>query len=124
MKRCMRYGFAVGVLTVGMVVAGAASAADAPQGNAARGKETFIKIGCYSCHSYEGQGGRQGPKLAPNPLPFATIENFVRNTSGAMPPFTKQVLSDAQLADIYAYLKSIPASPKADSIPLLKQFEK
>jgi ubiquinol-cytochrome c reductase cytochrome c subunit len=37
-----------------------------------------------------------------------------------MPPYTAKVLSDADLADIYAFLQSVPAPPKVDSIPLLK----
>jgi hypothetical protein len=35
-----------------------------------------------------------------------------------MPPFGTQV-PDQELADIYAFLKSIPASPDPKSIPLL-----
>jgi hypothetical protein len=38
-----------------------------------------------------------------------------------MPPYTAKVLSDQDLADIYAYLMSIPPPPAIDSIPLLKQ---
>jgi hypothetical protein len=37
-----------------------------------------------------------------------------------MPPFTAKVTSDADLADIYAFLQSLPHPPKADSIPALK----
>jgi hypothetical protein len=36
-----------------------------------------------------------------------------------MPPYTSKVVSDAELADIYAYLQSIPTPPPASSIPLL-----
>jgi len=38
-----------------------------------------------------------------------------------MPPFGTQV-PDQELADIYAFLKSIPASPDPKSIPLLVLF--
>jgi hypothetical protein len=34
-----------------------------------------------------------------------------------MVPFTTKVLSDQQLADIFAWIKSIPPSPPAGSIP-------
>jgi mono/diheme cytochrome c family protein len=37
-----------------------------------------------------------------------------------MPPFTPKVVSDAQLADIYAFLRSLPPPPDPDTIPLLK----
>jgi len=36
-----------------------------------------------------------------------------------MPPYTTKVLSDAQLEDIYAFLKSIPAARPLKDIPLL-----
>jgi mono/diheme cytochrome c family protein len=38
-----------------------------------------------------------------------------------MPPFTEQMLPEQDLADIHAYLRTIPASPNADTIPLLKE---
>jgi mono/diheme cytochrome c family protein len=37
-----------------------------------------------------------------------------------MPPFPEQILSNEDLADIYAYLESIPKGPDPKSIPLLK----
>ena len=78
--------------------------------SAEKGKSEFLQHGCWQCHGYEGQGG-VGPKLAPNPIPFDTLSNFVRTTSRQMPPFSKQILSDEDLADIYAYLESVPKSP-------------
>jgi cytochrome c1 len=38
-----------------------------------------------------------------------------------MPPYTSKVVSDQAVADIYAYLKSVPAPPLAKNIPLLNQ---
>lgn len=90
-----------------------ATAADAEKGRA-----TFVQHGCYQCHGFMGQGGA-GKTLAPNPLPFETFAVFVRNTSGAMPPYQKAILSDDDLADIYAYLRSIPKPPDYKRIPLL-----
>ena len=40
-----------------------------------------------------------------------------------MPAFTEKVISDQELTDIYAYLKTIPAKPAKD-IPLLNALEK
>ena len=37
-----------------------------------------------------------------------------------MPPYTNKVLSDRQLGDIFAFLRSIPEPPSVDSIPLLR----
>jgi ubiquinol-cytochrome c reductase cytochrome c subunit len=44
----------------------------------------------------------------------------VRTTSRAMPPYREKILSDADLADIHAYLQSIPAPAKPETIPLLR----
>ena len=46
---------------------------------------------------------------------------LVRTTNRQMPAYRKKVLSDADLADLYAYLKSIPQGPDAKTIPLLNQ---
>ena len=104
------------VLAVGMLIAPAVLAA----GSAEKGKAAFVQHGCWQCHGYVGQGGITGPKLAPNPMPLDAMSVFVRNTRGAMPPYQKAILSDADLADIHAYLSSLPKPPDAKSIPLLK----
>ena len=98
-----------------MVISLTANAADAEKGRTA-----FVKHGCYQCHGFMGQGGSAGKTLAPNPLPFATFSVFVRSTSGPMPPFQKAILSDEDLADIYAYLSAIPKAPDYKSLPLLR----
>jgi mono/diheme cytochrome c family protein len=36
-----------------------------------------------------------------------------------MPPFSKQILPDEDLADIYSYLQSVPRGADPGSIPLL-----
>ena len=91
-----------------------------PAGNAETGKRLFNSVGCFQCHGYEGQGGG-GARLAPNPIAFAALSKYVRAPSGQMPPYTTKVLSDQQLADIYAFLKSIPAPPSVESIPILNE---
>jgi mono/diheme cytochrome c family protein len=96
------------------------AAAAQPQGNAERGKAAFLRVGCYTCHGYEGQGV-PGKKIAPNPLPYPAFSNFVRTSPGEMPTFTAQILPDQDLADIYAYLRSKPASPNPANIPLLQE---
>src|SRR5215475_15380614 len=73
--------------------------------SAEKGKSEFLQHGCWQCHGSQGQGGA-GPKLAPNPIPFDTLSNFVRTTSRQMPPFSKEILSEEDLADIYAYIQS------------------
>jgi mono/diheme cytochrome c family protein len=96
-------------------------AADAPAGNAQRGKATYNRVGCYECHGWDGQsGGGQGPKLGPNPFPYPAFTQQLRSPRNAMPPYTAKVLSDADIADIYAFVRSLPEPPKVESIPLLK----
>src|ERR1041385_636568 len=95
------------------------AASDAPAGNAENGKKLYAQYGCYQCHGYAAQGG-VGPRLAPRPLVFAAFSKYVRQPSGEMPPYTEKVVSNSQLADVYAFLRSVPQPPPVDSIPLLK----
>jgi mono/diheme cytochrome c family protein len=90
-------------------------------GNGETGKRNFVKLGCYTCHGYQGQGGGAGAKLAPRPISAAALIAYVRHPSGTMPPFTSKVASDAELTDIRAYLASVPEPPPAKNIPLLNQ---
>jgi mono/diheme cytochrome c family protein len=100
-----------------------ALAAD-PSGSTANGKKLFMQNMCYSCHGTLGQGGERGagPKLAPNPFPFVAFEMQLRKPRGTMPRYPAQFVSDQDVADIYAYVASIPAGPAAKDIPLLKNF--
>jgi mono/diheme cytochrome c family protein len=88
--------------------------------NAQNGKKLFDSYGCYQCHDHDGHGGA-GARLAPNPIPFANFSKYVRQPTGDMPPYTKKVVTDQELADIYAYLKTIPAPPAAKSVPILNR---
>jgi mono/diheme cytochrome c family protein len=94
------------------------STAAAPTGDAVNGKKIFDKYGCYQCHDHDAKGGA-GARLVPNPVPFAVFSHYVRQPKGEMPPYTSKVVSDQELADIYAFLKTIPAPPPAKSIPIL-----
>jgi mono/diheme cytochrome c family protein len=105
----------IAVFAAGVLVAPLAVAA----GSAEKGKAAYVKHGCWQCHGFMGQGGVTGPKLAPNPMPADALSAFVRNTSGGMPPYQKAILPDADLADIHAYLQSLPKAPDYKSIPLL-----
>jgi mono/diheme cytochrome c family protein len=97
-----------------------ASALFAQTPSASNGKKIFDSYGCYQCHDHDGHGG-VGARLAPNPIPFAAFSKYVRQPTGEMPPYTKKVVTDQELADIYAYLQSIPQPPPAKSIPILNK---
>jgi ubiquinol-cytochrome c reductase cytochrome c subunit len=88
------------------------------------GANVFMRVGCFTCHGTVGHGGA-APKLAPNTLPLPGFATWVRNgTPGwsfgsGMPAFPTTIVSDADLADIRAYLASLPPPPSVDDIPLL-----
>ena len=90
-------------------------------GNAENGKRIFTAYGCYQCHGYQGQGSNAGARLAPKPIPLAAMIAYVRKPAGVMPPVTAKVVSDAEIADIRAYLETVPAPPDVKSIKLLNQ---
>ncbi len=92
-----------------------------PAGNIQTGKKLYISYGCFECHGRQAEGTSVGgPRLGPNPISFPAFSTYVRKPTGQMPPFTAKVTSEADLADIYAFLQSLPHPPKADSIPALK----
>jgi mono/diheme cytochrome c family protein len=92
----------------------------APAGDPVRGKAVFMAMNCYLCHGTFGQGGgRAGPKLAPHPIPANLIMRQLRHPAQNMPPYTTVVLSDAQAADIIAYLQSIKPDKAVKDIPIL-----
>jgi ubiquinol-cytochrome c reductase cytochrome c subunit len=93
----------------------------ATAGNAENGKKLFKKDGCYECHGLQGQGSLvTGPRLAPDPIPLGAMVNYIREPTGEMPPYSNKVVSDKELADIYAFLQSVTHPPAARTIPLLK----
>ena len=99
----------------------AALLAQEPKGNAENGKRLFAADGCYQCHGYLGQGSNAGARLAPKPLPLAAMIKYIRKPTGVMPPVTAKVMSDTEVADIRAYLETIPAPPDVKTIKLLNQ---
>jgi mono/diheme cytochrome c family protein len=98
----------------------AAAAAKAPAGNADNGKKIFSSYGCYQCHNYAANGGGAGPRLAPNPIAFAAFLRQIRKPANEMPPYTAKVVTDQDVADIYAFLQTVPAAPPASGIPILQ----
>src|SRR5437660_8231529 len=111
----------------GLVVIGIGSATaqqpapSVPAGNAKTGQALFMKIGCYQCHGNEGQGGAQGPRIGRTPmLAFRNFLNYIRAPRGEMPPYTAKVIAEKDVADIYAYLASLPSAPSVESIPLMQ----
>jgi ubiquinol-cytochrome c reductase cytochrome c subunit len=121
---------ALGVLSLNAVSLAAAQAASQPAqaagapaaGNADSGKRLFSKIGCYECHGLEAQGATQtaAPRLGPNPITFPAFARYVRKPKGEMPVYTEKVVSDQDLADLYAFVKSRPQPPDPKTLPFPK----
>jgi mono/diheme cytochrome c family protein len=117
----MRRPFHAILVTAGLTWVAAVHAQElVSKGDAASGKRIYLADGCDLCHGSVGQGGRgTGPHLAPNPLPFEAFARRVRRPANAMPPYTTVVLPDTELADIYAYLLTIPPLPDPKAAAIL-----
>jgi ubiquinol-cytochrome c reductase cytochrome c subunit len=93
----------------------------APAGNAENGKALYAQIGCYQCHGLAGQGARMtGPRISRTELPFEGFLYQLRHPANQMPPYEAAVVSDQDAADLYAYVRQMPAPRDPNSIPLLK----
>ncbi len=120
----VHFVFLFAFLLFGIPSARAQQSSDAaPAGNAQNGKKLFISDGCYECHGRMGQGAAQtgAARIGPPMLSFDGFQSYVRAPKNQMPPYTSKAIPDADLADIYAYLKSIPMPPKGKDIPLLNK---
>jgi mono/diheme cytochrome c family protein len=98
-----------------------AIAQDAPHGDVATGKRIYLAVGCFTCHGRSGQGGAlngPAPILASTALPFDGFKGQIRDPSNDMPAYSDAVLSDKDIADIFAFVESLPGprSPKDISI--------
>ena len=99
------------------------AAETASAGNAQNGKKNFAADGCYECHGLQGQGATQtgAARIGPPILPLESFISYVRHPMNQMPPYSSKAVSDQDLTDIYAYLKSIPLPAKGKDIPLLNK---
>ena len=96
----------------------APSSQPAPAGNIDKGRLGFVKVGCAQCHGREAQGSpTTGPRLGPNGLPYPAFARYVRAPRLQMPPYTEKILSDADLADLYAFVQSRPKAATPPALP-------
>lgn len=70
-----------------------------------RGASLYVTAGCAACHALEGRGGVVGPKVAGTDL--GTIADRVRRGPVGMPRFSVTELTDDEITDIAAYLRSV-----------------
>jgi mono/diheme cytochrome c family protein len=77
------------------------------------GKRAFTSAGCVVCHGAQGQGTAMGIQISPPPFELPALITYVRQPTGKMPPFAAGAVSDQQLGDIFAFLKSVAPAPIA-----------
>jgi hypothetical protein len=82
------------------------------------GQRLYTAVGCYLCHGTVGQGGRPSAAHRAEPDPMRPSRNWCR-PANAMPPYTTVVLSEQDLGDIYAYLRTIPPPPDPKAAAIL-----
>jgi mono/diheme cytochrome c family protein len=100
----------------------AAWAQEAPKGDAANGKKVYLADGCYQCHGRVGQGWLmtgQAPVLAQTKMPYTAFMRQLRNPINDMPPYPQNLLSEKEVADIFAYLQSLPGRRPVKDYPIL-----
>lgn len=102
------------IACVAALLGAATAQAQTPQGDPQKGRAMFSGAGgsglCMLCHGGAAQGGF-GPGLAGGRgLTFEQFKRAVQQPWGVMPRFPK--ITDEGLANLYAYLKSLPAAPE------------
>jgi mono/diheme cytochrome c family protein len=86
-------------------------AQDAPPGDPVEGTRLYLAVGCFTCHGRSGQGGAMNgpaPILAQTKMPFEGFKGQLRGPANEMPAYSEKVMTDKQIADIYAFVESLP----------------
>ena len=112
-------GVALGLLVAVAPSPAQQNAGTAPVGNAERGRQLFSDTyNCYACHGFDAQSGER--RLVPMNYPIEGFITFVQHSPlPQMPSFPDA--SAQTLADIWAYLKTIPVdAPAVNDLPLLR----
>jgi len=114
-------GMVGAALVLGLAWASGAVAQE-PAGDAANGAKVYVAVGCFTCHGRSGQGGNFNyatPVLAKIQWPVEALRAFLRVGVNDMPAYAKEVLSDQQIADVHAFLRSLPGPRPVADIPQL-----
>src|SRR5436190_9917511 len=113
------------VLAIAIIVANSFASAQTPAssltGNAESGKKLYVTYFCWSCHGSNGRAGGTGPAIVPSTRSGEDLIKYVRKPRGPMPPYTSKSIPDKDLADIAAFLRSVPKDPDPKTIPLLNE---
>jgi mono/diheme cytochrome c family protein len=101
-----------------------ALAAETPKGDLAKGRESYTTKGCSYCHGTAGQGGggrTGGLRIANMGLSYEAFLAQLRHPVNEMPPYVESAMPDAEVANIHAYISSLPPPPDVKSIPILNR---
>ena len=90
--------------------------AEGAVGNPTNGQSLFFSLGCNVCHGDLGEG-LVGPTIAMTIVPLDRVITQYREPLEAMTAFPADQVSDEDIADIYAWLQTVPRPPVADEIP-------
>lgn len=85
-------------------------------GNPANGQQLFFSLGCNVCHGDQGEG-LVGPTIAMTIVPLDRVIEQYRVPLEAMTAFPPDQVSDEEVADIYAWLQTVPRPPESEIIP-------
>jgi mono/diheme cytochrome c family protein len=99
-----------------------ACAQDVPAGDAANGKRLYLAT-CFACHGRSGQGGAMNgpaPILARTAMPFDGFKAQLRQPISDMPAYSQAVMSDQQIADIFAFLEALPGPLPVKDMAIFK----
>jgi len=106
---------------------GAAQDGRPDRASRSNGEAVYMRVGCFTCHGTVGHGGA-ARALAPNTLPLEAFGSWVRRGSPdwsitrGMPAFPESIISDEELADIRAFLASLPPPKAVENIPALNEL--
>jgi mono/diheme cytochrome c family protein len=103
-------------------LASPARAQEAPPGDAAAGKRVYLADGCFLCHGRVGEGGAlngPAPIIAKTEMPFDGFKGQLRSPSNDMPAYSEKIMSDKEVADVYAFLQSLPGRRPLGDVPIL-----
>jgi mono/diheme cytochrome c family protein len=112
------------ILSAALLIAASsvAYATDGSSGDAAKGRQLFTTIGCSYCHGTAGQGGggrTGGLRISHLNIGYEAFLTQLRHPRNEMPPYVEAALPDKDVADIFAFVESLPPPPDVKSIPLL-----
>jgi mono/diheme cytochrome c family protein len=97
-------------LILGLAVVLSTAAAMAGQAEPPPGKVPYDRV-CRVCHGEDARGDA-GPRLVPLDMEYEEVIAKVREGGSEMPPISTTTVSDDEVKQIFAYLKSL--SPAAD----------